>query len=357
DIGFINNTKHKLVAALTGCISAEIAKNDCESAALGAMIGEMWADRKIDNPNTLTDKQRQQIINESRLAASFAAFIFDKDINTAANMASEAVRWNSTARIMLGHEWNQITDDADGTYAKEQLQAIKDIPDNLAELSENITYLKNSNNDFIICVRTTTQSCLPKQGQRYATQNEISEGYKNFILDIIPIPGGTSAKAVVKKSGRVVSEAVVNKPANNIGKNNANYRRDRHEKITAKGIQAEKVNELRKLFDENNASKSIKIGNKTLHQEANSSGLTRIFKGVGDEEVKRYFMDLTGQPLPPPRNIPNKGIVYVAKTPYGNFNLRVFASSANKTGSVWTIDIPSGFAHKSKRTEIKFLRK
>ncbi|OOS01665.1 hypothetical protein B0189_11085, partial [Moraxella cuniculi] len=26
DIGFINNTKHKLVAALTGCISAEIAK-------------------------------------------------------------------------------------------------------------------------------------------------------------------------------------------------------------------------------------------------------------------------------------------------------------------------------------------
>ncbi|OOS03542.1 hypothetical protein B0189_09220 [Moraxella cuniculi] len=97
DIGFINNTKHKLAAALTGCISAEIAKNDCESAALGAMIGEMWADRKIDNPNTLTDKQRQQIINESRLAASFAAFIFDKDINTAADMASEAVRWNATS--------------------------------------------------------------------------------------------------------------------------------------------------------------------------------------------------------------------------------------------------------------------
>ncbi|VEG12413.1 Possible hemagglutinin (DUF637) [Moraxella cuniculi] len=98
DIGFINNTKHKLAAALTGCISAEIAKNDCESAALGAMIGEMWADRKIDNPNTLTDKQRQQIINESRLAASFAAFIFDKDINTAANMASEAAKWNATGK-------------------------------------------------------------------------------------------------------------------------------------------------------------------------------------------------------------------------------------------------------------------
>ncbi|SIS05414.1 hypothetical protein SAMN02745664_1201, partial [Moraxella cuniculi DSM 21768] len=130
-----------------GCISAEIAKNDCESAALGAMIGEMWADRKIDNPNTLTDKQRQQIINESRLTASFAAFIFDKDINTAADMASEVVRWNSTAEIALGHEWNQITDDTDGTYAKEQLQAIKGA---LKDISDSIMSVHQYYNDMIL---------------------------------------------------------------------------------------------------------------------------------------------------------------------------------------------------------------
>ena len=35
------------------CISAKAAGNHCESGAIGAVVGEMWGDYQVDDPNTL----------------------------------------------------------------------------------------------------------------------------------------------------------------------------------------------------------------------------------------------------------------------------------------------------------------
>lgn len=113
--------------------------------------------------------------------------------------------------------------------------------------------------------------------------------------------------------------------------------------------------EIKELFDENNPRKTLTINGKELQQLPSSQGLTRVFSGANDNEVKEYFSKLTGQPLPSPRKIPNKGTMYVAPTTNGSFNLRDFATSSEKTGSAWTIDIPTGVVH-PKKAEIKFIR-
>lgn len=63
--------------------------------------------------------------------------------------------------------------------------------------------------------------------------------------------------------------------------------------------------------------------------------------------------------MPQPREINiggNKGLLYAVKTEHGNYNLRSIAKSQDKTGLVWTIDIPAGVVH-NKKAEIKFLRR
>lgn len=102
--------------------------------------------------------------------------------------------------------------------------------------------------------------------------------------------------------------------------------------------------EIRALFDAKNTKTSLVINGKVLQQMPNSQGLTRIFSGVEEQEVKDYFSRLTGKPLSAPRTIPNKGIIYVSGTPHGNFTLRDFASSGDVVGSAWTIDIPKSVA-------------
>ncbi|MDV7341504.1 hypothetical protein RYZ26_17980 [Terasakiella sp. A23] len=91
-----------------------------------------------------------------------------------------------------------------------------------------------------------------------------------------------------------------------------------------------------------------------------------VFDGVSTSDVKKYFQQLTGQPLPKAVKLPpirNKttgemqegGIRYTIKTPEGNFNLRDTSASASQTGAKWTIDVPStAIGRKGKGSEIKF---
>lgn len=126
---------------------------------------------------------------------------------------------------------------------------------------------------------------------------------------------------------------------------------------TPKPVKLTPSQEVKELFDANNSRKSITINGRELQQLPNSQGLTRIFSGANDNEVKDFFSKLTGKPLPNPTKIPNKGIVYsVTGTDGKKYNLRDFASSSNVTGSAWTIDIPKGVANPTKATEIKFIR-
>ena len=54
----IDNITHKLAAGMTGCLSAKAAGNRCDAAAIGAVVGEMWGDYQVDDPNTLTQAQK-----------------------------------------------------------------------------------------------------------------------------------------------------------------------------------------------------------------------------------------------------------------------------------------------------------
>lgn len=109
--------------------------------------------------------------------------------------------------------------------------------------------------------------------------------------------------------------------------------------------------EVRELFTATNPRVGIRIGNRTLLPEPNSQGLTRIFNGASDAEIKQYFTELTGKPLPNPIEINignNKGVRYSVQTEHGSYNLRSITRSQDKTGPVWTIDIPAGVVHNKK---------
>jgi hypothetical protein len=88
-----------------------------------------------------------------------------------------------------------------------------------------------------------------------------------------------------------------------------------------------------------------------------STKFWRKFRGSGqvsEAQIKLYFEELTGQSLTAMKTIQTpKGMIYVAETPNGNFNLRNFDSSG--TGAKWTVDLPASLAGKTgKGPELKF---
>ncbi|MCL1624400.1 VENN motif pre-toxin domain-containing protein, partial [Moraxella sp. Tifton1] len=93
------NLSHKLAAGLTGCLSAKASGNDCNAGAIGATIGEMWGDYQVDDPNTLTQAQKDKLISQAKLLAAITAAYADEDVGTAASMAEEAVRWNGLKAV------------------------------------------------------------------------------------------------------------------------------------------------------------------------------------------------------------------------------------------------------------------
>ncbi|MDO4441379.1 MAG: polymorphic toxin type 24 domain-containing protein [Moraxella sp.] len=89
-----DNIAHKIAAGITGCLSAKASGHACDAGVIGATIGEMWGDWITDDPNELTPAQKETIINQAKLIAGIGAAFAGEDVNAAADMAAEAVRWN-----------------------------------------------------------------------------------------------------------------------------------------------------------------------------------------------------------------------------------------------------------------------
>lgn len=113
---FSRNIAHKLAAALTGCVSAAANKQDCEAGAIGAAVGEMWGDwrvnaetQKLIDAGIITEgtPAYNQILNESKLIAGVVAAFAGEDVNVAAGMAEEAARNNQLSRAILGFGKNE----------------------------------------------------------------------------------------------------------------------------------------------------------------------------------------------------------------------------------------------------------
>ena len=63
----------------------------------------MWGDYQVDDPNTLTQAQKDKLINQAKLIAGITAAFADTDVAVAAGMAAEAVRWNTTGKHPQQH--------------------------------------------------------------------------------------------------------------------------------------------------------------------------------------------------------------------------------------------------------------
>ena len=63
----------------------------------------MWGDYQVDDPNTLTQAQKNKLINQARLIAGITAAFVDTDVAVAAGVAAEAVRWNATGKHPQQH--------------------------------------------------------------------------------------------------------------------------------------------------------------------------------------------------------------------------------------------------------------
>ena len=111
------NLSHKLAAGLTGCLSAKAAGNRCEAGSIGAVVGEMWGDYQVDDSNTLTQAQKDKLINQAKLIAGITAVFAGEDVNVAAGVAAEAVRWNHLSRGILG-----LGSDEDKEFVEEYIK-------------------------------------------------------------------------------------------------------------------------------------------------------------------------------------------------------------------------------------------
>lgn len=103
-----------MAAGMTGCLSAKIAGDHCEAGAIGAFVGEVWGDFRVDDPNTLTDKQKEAVINQDKLLASIAAAAVGEDASAAANVAEMSVKWNTNNEILLEVERDMAWELANG---------------------------------------------------------------------------------------------------------------------------------------------------------------------------------------------------------------------------------------------------
>ncbi|MPX05726.1 hypothetical protein D6D90_08880, partial [Moraxella catarrhalis] len=56
----------------------------------------------VDDSNTPAQAQKNKLINQAKLIAGITAAYAGEDVNVAAGVAAEAVRWNHLSRGILG---------------------------------------------------------------------------------------------------------------------------------------------------------------------------------------------------------------------------------------------------------------
>ena len=100
----------------------------------------MWGDYQIDDPNTLTQAQKDKLINQAKLIAGITAAFADTDVAVAA----EAVRWNSLRAVVsslkIGNKLRNIYKKNNRLTWADARQAVKeegiDIADNILTLAD-----------------------------------------------------------------------------------------------------------------------------------------------------------------------------------------------------------------------------
>ena len=174
-----DNITHKLAAGLTGCLSAKAAGNRCEAGSIGAVVGEMWGDYQVDDSNTLTQAQKDKLINQAKLIAGITAVFAGEDVNVAAGVAAEAVRWNAI-------NINKVKANAPKANQEEADKiAVLFNTGNLEVNKENLDYLYqiNTNKDLTILVEADYVGKVLMTG----SWESIEDGSGNLKVTVRPI--------------------------------------------------------------------------------------------------------------------------------------------------------------------------
>lgn len=113
----VNYVLHKIAHAAAGCAIGALQKS-CEAGAIGAAVGEVVAGELNDGTKTLTNFEKEQIINQSKLIAGVVAAYAGYDVNIAINSADTAVRNNNTHEAVVMAELDALW--IDSGYDKEK---------------------------------------------------------------------------------------------------------------------------------------------------------------------------------------------------------------------------------------------
>ena len=124
--------------------------------------------------------------------------------------------------------------------------------------------------------------------------------------------------------------------------------------------QLQRQVELQQIFDPSNPRQGMTIGDQSYLPKPGQS--VPIYEGLTPKQVQDYFLELTGTvALPAPIKVPGRvggDTMYVIKTDKGNFTLRDFASSTDRSGPVGMIDFPRSILPAGSKIspEIKFIK-
>lgn len=108
--------EHKIAHALLGCATAKAKGTDCGSGALGAAVGETFAEFYGDDGSLLTPEKQQQVLQLAKLVATATAALTGKDIAAAGDAAVLSVSNNwlaSKQKAKMEKELAQATTMAD----------------------------------------------------------------------------------------------------------------------------------------------------------------------------------------------------------------------------------------------------
>ncbi|STZ07685.1 p120 [Moraxella caprae] len=339
DTELISNVAHKLAAGLTGCVAAKAKDQSCESAAIGAIIGEMVGDwmankHEVTLPDgekvlILSDEDKQKILNTAKLTAGSIALLYDFNVDTATQSADEAVRNNTLYQehlntyLELIYENRRTKKFDEYTFIKEVIMPA------MAKNSEQ-TY-----QEFNACVSSSqASSCLPHIQNRlkqtnyeailrevgiipeaynqvlaYAQRNHdlayCNESSGNGCLNLaqfkrniesgVFIPA-TSARVGVKTP--TPKPAKASKPSQNIGRNNTNYSDDFHASISNRqpdyfiNLQATKrVHQVTAPidFDGHILNAEIKSGGKVVGGHSTANGNIKILSVTKQPDKKGVY--------------------------------------------------------------------
>ncbi len=102
----------------------------------------------------------------------------------------------------------ELEDHADGFMDKGAIgSGMKKVPAN-AVSDVKIVFMKNDKGHDIICINIWGENCQPRAGLRLASQQEIDQGARDFVLNVTPVPGGGggAVKYIVQKGKTVLGE-------------------------------------------------------------------------------------------------------------------------------------------------------